>query len=73
MMTLEEAKQKHKNFEFIGTLFKFKNKTLIRAKHLALQDLLHYYCFEEDFFWQSNAYGESDMADEIPDFFIWNA
>lgn len=69
-MELNEIKDKYKNFEFIGVPFEFKQRTLIRAKHLAVNQLLHYYSFEEDFFWQANAYGKSDMDSDIPDFFM---
>jgi len=47
----EEIRNKYPTYEFRGTRFTLRNgKEYIRALHKTLNDI-HFYSFEEDFFW----------------------
>lgn len=50
--------EKYPTYEFRGTTFNRKNRTLIEAYHKTLEKTF-YYSFEEDFFW----FGDTDFPD----------
>lgn len=70
MIDVAELEKKYFTFKFSGVPFKFKDKTLIRAHRVEVDNLLHFYSCEEDFFWQANPYGTPSIENDVPSYFI---
>jgi hypothetical protein len=60
----EELKQKWVNYSFLGKPFKLGDgKTYMRAQSHAFE-ALHYYCFEDDFFWHERPRIDTKKVEE---------
>lgn len=56
-----QIQEKYKFLEFRGKSYKWKNKTLIKARHKIL-DKNMIYCFEDDFAWLDGLIPENILA-----------